>query len=76
LRPGAAGGERAGCNLQALGRYGEAETLLLESLGRFQRGLGAGHGRTRGALRRLEQLNRDWGRPEEAARYAALLAGE
>lgn len=61
-----------GC-LTALGRYAEAEPLLLESLAAFRGRLGDGDSRTVRTLRRAVELYEVWERPDEAARYRALL---
>ena len=64
-----------GVCLLNLGRFAEAEPLLLAS----QRTLVAQRGATdpfaRGATEYLVRLYRDWGRPDEAARYRAGLDG-
>ncbi len=55
--------------LTALGRYQEAEPLLLGSYSRFKDRRGADHPSSRRALGRLLALYEAWGRPESAAHY-------
>lgn len=60
--------------LTGLGRYPEAESLLLESYRVLRAQRGEGHRSTRAVLRRTADLYEAWGRPVEAARYRAELA--
>jgi tetratricopeptide (TPR) repeat protein len=60
--------------LGRLGRYREAEGLLLESLRVMELAFGAEHARTVEVARRLVALYEAWGRPAEAARWRARLA--
>ncbi len=61
-----------GC-LTALGRYAEAEQLLLSSYPAVEQRHGKKHTRTLGALQRIADLYEAWGKPDEAARFRALL---
>ena len=63
-----------GACLAAQARYADAESLLLESYPRIRAARGAGSKATRDALGRLVDLYRSWGRPDQADRYAVLLA--
>ncbi len=58
-----------GETLLLLGRFAEAEPLLLESHRVFLATRGRGHPMTRKAAARLADLYRAWGRPERAADY-------
>ena len=60
-----------GETLLRLGRYAEAEPLLLASHAAFDGALGPEHPNTRRAAVRLFELYTAWGRPEQAAPYAA-----
>jgi serine/threonine-protein kinase len=66
---------RLGNCLRMTGRYGEAETLLLEGLTTLRTSLGLEHARTQWVLQALINLYTGWEKPEEAARYQALLSG-
>ena len=59
--------------LRQLGRFEEAEPLLLRSfeLSRDSRGIESGS--TQSALQRLVSLYQDWDRPESAEQYEELL---
>ena len=59
--------------LKGLGRYEEAEPWLLELHARHKENRGERHALTRIALRDVVALYEDWGKPEETARYRALL---
>ncbi len=56
-----------------LGRYGEAEPLLLGAHAVLEEKRGAGALETREAVRRIVALYRAWGRGEKAAEYRARL---
>jgi tetratricopeptide (TPR) repeat protein len=60
-----------GASLSGLGRFDEAETLLLDGFGVLSRDSGALRVYVRESQRYLEQLYTTWGRPDDAARYAA-----
>ena len=57
--------------LVQLKRFDEAELPLLESYAAFQASVGDAHPSTRRAAKRLFDLYQAWGRPEQAAMYAA-----
>ena len=59
--------------LTKLGRYGQAEQLLLAAHQVMQTKLGEQHERTQKAINRLFELYEAWGKPEKAAKYRALL---
>jgi serine/threonine-protein kinase len=59
--------------LAALGRFEEAEPLLVRSPPRIEAVLGQSDRRTHAALRRIINLYEAWDRPEKAAEYRALL---
>jgi serine/threonine protein kinase/tetratricopeptide (TPR) repeat protein len=59
--------------LTALKRFPEAETLLTESYNDIKAGQGENSPRTTEAARRLAGLYEAWQKPDEAARYRALL---
>jgi non-specific serine/threonine protein kinase/serine/threonine-protein kinase len=54
-------------------RYEEAEARLLEGLDMLQRYRGPQHPYTQDTLRELVELYDEWGKPEKAAEYRALL---
>lgn len=56
------------------GRYAEAEPLLLQSYPILKTSIGARAKPTQEILASLVSLYQSWGRPEEAARFRALLA--
>ena len=60
--------------LQRMGRYPAAERELLASLASLRSALGERHERTRNAADYLTSLYKAWGKPQEAAKYAALAA--
>ena len=62
-----------GSALTALGRFDEAEPLLLESYSVFVDNNGPSHSRTVRSLRRVVELYEAWNRTEAAERYRALL---
>lgn len=62
-----------GC-LVALGRYAEAESLLVNSYPVMKTKRGERYRRTLQALSRVVDLYDAWGKPEKAAPYRALLA--
>ena len=59
--------------LTELGRYQEAETLLLRSAESLQRELGEQDQNTRSAQRQLIALYTAWNRPDEAEHWRAVL---
>ena len=61
-----------GAALTGLGQYQAAETLLLESLAILKGDVGALPAFVTDTERRLADLYRRWGKPEEAARWLAL----
>ncbi len=65
-----------GACLAAQGRYAEAEPLLQEGYTLLVEKRSPRHANTRRALERLITLYREWGKPDEAARYQALLDAE
>ncbi|MBI3949256.1 MAG: serine/threonine protein kinase [Acidobacteria bacterium] len=54
-------------------RYTEAESLLSQCYPGIKSGLGESHHRTKEALQRLVTLYEKWGKPDQAAKYRALL---
>ena len=54
-------------------QFEEAEQLFLAALALRQKVLGDTHPQTRGSLNRLIRFYEAWGKPEQAARYRALL---
>lgn len=67
---GSAGAERAlGTALTGLGRYAEAEALLLESYQSVRSQTGAGSADSRRSRERLVTLYTAWGEPALAAEY-------
>ena len=58
--------------LTALGRFGEAEPLLLRSYPVIKAKWGASGEHTQRALRRIVDLYAAWGKPDEAATYRPL----
>ena len=62
-----------GACLAGLGRFEEAEPLLLNSYPKIAKDRGPTHRRTREALRRIVQLYTLWGKPEAGKMYHALL---
>ena len=62
-----------GKSLSALGRYDEAEPILVESSTRLIDILGIEHRRSKRSLNALISLYEAWGKPERAAEYRALL---
>ena len=60
--------------LVSLGRFDEAEPLLLNSYERIQGVFGPTRREPELALQRIVRLYDGWGRPEDAARYRALLS--
>jgi serine/threonine-protein kinase len=59
--------------LRATRQFEEAEQLFLAALALRQKVLGDAHPQTRGSLNRLIRFYEAWGKPEQAARYRALL---
>ena len=57
-------------------RFDEAQKQLVESHDVLHAQLGVGHSHTQRAVRRLVALYNDWGRPEEAATWRALMPAE
>ena len=64
---------RIGICLVGAGRYAQAEALLLPAEVLLEKARGPGFERTQDALRALRDLYAGWGRPDEAAKYAARL---
>ncbi|MFQ5411778.1 MAG: tetratricopeptide repeat protein, partial [Phycisphaerae bacterium] len=62
-----------GACLAGLGRFEEAEPLLLSSYPRIAKDRGPFHRRTREALQRIVQMYTLWGKPEAGVKYQALL---
>jgi serine/threonine-protein kinase len=62
-----------GCCYARLGRFEEAEPLLLESYPWIRDDRGPGHKRTVQACERIIELYELWGKPEQAARWRAEL---
>lgn len=62
-----------GACLRGLGRYPEAEPLLLGSYPSLKRWRGERHDRTREALDSIIDLYVRWGKPEKAAAYRAMI---
>ncbi|MHC5005991.1 MAG: serine/threonine-protein kinase [Planctomycetota bacterium] len=60
--------EQAGC-LKELGRFEEAEPLLLVGLRRVEAEHGPDHGQTNSVRARLAALYEAWGKPDEAQQY-------
>jgi hypothetical protein len=65
--------ERQGSALAGLGRFEEAEPLILAGLEGVARDRGHAHRRTFEALQRANRLYEDWGKLEQAAAYRARL---
>jgi serine/threonine protein kinase len=63
-----------GC-LRGLGRFEEAEPLLLRAYADLQRSYCEGDYRTRSALVQIVELYQEWGKPAKSAQYRGLLAG-
>ena len=63
-----------GACLTMLGRYEEAEPLLINSFPIIRDAVGERNVRTLDALRRIIRLYRDWGKPDRAAEYESLLS--
>lgn len=61
---------------RGLGRYAEAEELILEAYDSLVESQGPENGRTRRAARRLVRLYEDWGRPDDAERYRGVAEGQ
>jgi serine/threonine-protein kinase len=64
-----------GACLAALGRYGEAEPLLVGSYPVLLAELGAGEPRVESARRRVIELYDAWGRPQEGLRFRRRYPG-
>ena len=60
--------------LVALREFQQAEDLLLQSYPVLAQKRGAQHRSTRTALQALVKLYQEWGKPQQAAKYAALAA--
>jgi hypothetical protein len=58
-----------GSALTGLGRFAEAEELLLEAVQSLGEGQGSEDRRTRRARRKLAYLYESWGKPDQATRY-------
>jgi len=61
--------------LALMSRFEEAEQHLLDAYHGIERTLGPEHARARSSLKRIIQLYEAWGRPEEAAKWQAILDG-
>lgn len=61
--------------LGLLGRYGEAEPLLLQSYRLLSEKLGKEHRRTKKSLKRIVALYEAWQKPGQAATYRAEMEG-
>jgi hypothetical protein len=66
-------GSLLGGGLVALGRYAEAEPLVVEGYRTLKQKRGAAYRRSRQALGRVVELYDAWGRSAEAARWRAEL---
>jgi len=64
-----------GASLMALGRFGEAEPLLLDAITALEKDWGRTDGSMQVARSRLANLYTAWKRPADAARVRALLPG-
>jgi tetratricopeptide (TPR) repeat protein/predicted Ser/Thr protein kinase len=64
------------CCLTALGRFDDAEPLLLESYPQIKAAFGDRHRETVRAVEALVRLYTDWDKPSEADRYRALLPND
>ncbi|MBZ0269653.1 serine/threonine-protein kinase [bacterium] len=62
--------------LTGLGRYGEAESTLLEAHATLAEALGPDHGLTRSCIRSLGDLYEAWGKPDRSAEWRAKLPEE
>jgi non-specific serine/threonine protein kinase/serine/threonine-protein kinase len=60
--------------LRQLGRFDEAEEVLLEAHASFERANGPDHGSTQEVVRELVTLYEAWSKPEEAAAWSDRLA--
>ena len=59
--------------LVALGRFREAEPLILESYVNIQKQLGDSHTATEAAARRIPKLYEAWGKTDEAEKWRKKL---
>ena len=64
-----------GACLSSLGRYRQAEELLLDAHSVQQAQFGEQHARTQKTVGHLVELYEAWGKPKKAAEYRALLEG-
>ncbi|MGE3166679.1 MAG: tetratricopeptide repeat protein [Planctomycetota bacterium] len=64
-----------GLTLMDLGRYSEAEPLLLGAYQTFEQALGKAHQRTQTARESLIELYQAWGKPDEAERWRGPDSG-
>ena len=62
-----------GKSLLALGRFGEAETQLLQALDGVKKALGDDHTYTRLTIEVVIDVYDAWQKPREAAKYRAML---
>jgi serine/threonine protein kinase/tetratricopeptide (TPR) repeat protein len=64
---------RHGNCLARMGKYEQAEPLLLDTLSKLRASLGEDHPRVRDVITNVIALYDSWGKPEEAAKYRALV---
>jgi hypothetical protein len=64
---------RLGAVLVAIGRYPEAETLLVQGRAARDKLFGKDHANTRKAVEELVKLYEAWGKPEQAAALRSSL---
>jgi eukaryotic-like serine/threonine-protein kinase len=62
-----------GSLLHKMGRFAPAEPLYLEALENWRHSLGPTHPNTLSSVRSLELLYADWGKPDDAAVFTAML---
>ena len=62
-----------GRTLFGLERFAEAEPVLLARFEQRRRAYGPDHRRTRSTIRHLIDLYEEWGKPQSAATYRAML---
>lgn len=67
--------QHLGSLLHTMGDYTRAEPLYLEALDNWRHSLGPTHPSTLSTIRSLASLYQDWGRPDQARPYTALLDG-
>jgi len=64
---------RHGKCLTQMGKYEQAEPLLIDTLSKLRASLGEDHARVRGVITDIIALYDSWGKPGQAAEYRALL---